>query len=259
VGALLTVAAKELELVRKICDTPPSEEIFEITGRGSTQTDFVDHRFGLDIGVETLCLALNLWRGVYTVNSCSGLHAGANIKSPHNGHYVNNEQFVSFVSDRHEALIEIQRLAETGAVGIKFAVEKSNSLMDNATATNEKQPGEFRGFAQIEGADGTSCRTYCRRIAMPDDFIDKVDHAVSYFAPFFRMPIPRSQMFIVGCLGLALKLVKENPKLSLTAEEVQKMNWILRELKELRRESIEKCTMFKEHSEQECFGIFDSP
>ena len=75
VSDLLSTAHEEMKRVGDL-SLGSEEKIGDKAGH--SQMEHVNYRFGLDDGVETLCLALNLWPGVATVNSCSGLHRGAN-------------------------------------------------------------------------------------------------------------------------------------------------------------------------------------
>ena len=74
---LLATAEKELDKIQELAYLKENEET---RFGGSVRLEHVNYRYGLDDGIETLCLALNQWTGVVTVNSCSGLHAGASSR-----------------------------------------------------------------------------------------------------------------------------------------------------------------------------------
>jgi hypothetical protein len=74
--------------------------------RGNCQDKFVrDHVCGVDIGVETLCAALNMWKNVFTVNSCSGFHPTCLDATPnHSGSRLHKASLIMYVSDDVAAL-----------------------------------------------------------------------------------------------------------------------------------------------------------
>lgn len=117
VADFIECANKEYALVRdKLYWRVPAEKAAQYPG--NSQSDFVeDNRYGLDVGVASLCAAINMWPGVYTINSCSNLHAGTWIRNPlvqdfSEPAYYGSSPFVQFVSDDKEALNHIQAIIE---------------------------------------------------------------------------------------------------------------------------------------------------
>ena len=53
--------------------------------QGNCMTTFTDGQCGVDLGVDSLCAAQQLWPGVFTVNSCFGLHVVTSWTMPLTG------------------------------------------------------------------------------------------------------------------------------------------------------------------------------
>lgn len=228
VDVLLQCAQRELDSLQVIC-TIPAHEAAQM--EGNCQTDFVDFRYGLDKGIETLCLAINLFPDTYTVNSCSGLHAGAYVPSPKNGGALENQTpFVTYVSDNADTLAAIQRTVEKGALGVQFR--------DAPCESDKDRIGQMKGFCTIDCVlddKPTKCRSLCREIWMVELPSDKLDDALWQES---QPPYGRIQNALVGCFGVALELVKANPSLDLSGDERKRLSELQASATELRRRTI---------------------
>jgi hypothetical protein len=167
--------------------------------QGNCMLSFTDSEsYGLDMGVQSLCLALNMWPGVFTTCSCSGLHGGA----------LSRDCIVQYVSDNSDSLAKIQSIVEKGALGIKFCVVPHGPPFADRLA-----PGG-EGFATINcnlGKDRPNmCRAWCREIWLPDHPANKLDKALMKDA---GNPFARNHANIFGYLALAIELVYSNPSL----------------------------------------------
>ncbi|CAB9496038.1 expressed unknown protein [Seminavis robusta] len=123
-----------------------------------------------------------MWPGVYTVNSCSGVHAGAWMEFP--DHWF-CEDYIKFVSDDREALNQVSAILETGSLGIKFMVCNPQGMPDNI--------GSKEGFLVIDYQDNVSeapktCRTYCRAMSFVRDPTDKLDSMLHVMARALNKP-----------------------------------------------------------------------
>ena len=160
---ILQQANVELNRMRRI-SLYMEEEHFIQSPQGNCQLTYMDHqRWGLDVGVETLCVALNLWDGVYTFCSCSGAHGGTHhhdeltATSMETGDEINEETEtrkastkrqswdparIIYGSDSYNSLASIQRIVEHGSVGIQFIVSLPYPQMDTI--------GSVEGFTTID-------------------------------------------------------------------------------------------------------------
>lgn len=222
---LLNEASNELKKIAVLLLEQSTAGASQSQGNTEGRGSFSNH-FGLDVGVETLCLALNMWPGVYTVDSCSGLHDLAWVS------LCNDDYFAWFVTDDADMLEKIQSIVETGALGIRFDVETVGPYADAI--------GETDGFITIDCKAGefTKCRTLCRRIFWSKVPFDRLDDAVWLSASADAPPFVRIHYVLIGCFGLALNLIEGNPALDLTPSEDQRLKDIREEATRLRTESI---------------------
>jgi hypothetical protein len=207
-ATLLASAKEELRRIEELSEMA-IEEASSIPG--SEQNSYTDHpRYGLDIGVQTLCLALNLWPGVFTVNSCSGLHFHASVPVGPDGE-LNPTPIVAYMSDDANLLAKIQAIVEKGALGIRFRVDPSDPTSDSL--------GGLEGFGTVACSLGEGkpamCRAMCREIRLSTEPFDRLDDTLMKE----HGGMCRIQNNIVGYFGLALELVKSNPERTLGPEE----------------------------------------
>jgi hypothetical protein len=124
-------------------------------------------RSGLDIGVQTLCLVLHLWPGVFTINSCSGYHEDCLIDGQ------NASAIASYVSDDAKTLAAIQAIVEKGDVGMQFTVVPSHSSGDRLSG--DEQAGFVNIACHLDEGKPSQCRTMCREIILPSTPYDSLD------------------------------------------------------------------------------------
>lgn len=237
VSEFLQCARREYILVRdKLCFNKTASEAAMC--EGNCQYDLVDqNRYGLDVGVEALCAAINMWPGVYTINSCSGLHAGAWMPSTAgpDPHFCSD--LVQFVSDDADALNRIQAIFERGGFGIRYQVTKMDGQSDPI--------GRQDGFVVIDCdlGDGLprKCRTYGRAVTWTPEPFDKLD-SILWMMTYEKPPLQRMQNNLIGFLGVAVELVRANPSLDLSEEQVQELKETEKPMMMLRKWLIEfKC------------------
>jgi len=124
IPTFLTEAADELEKIRRVCCETPAAQAAQMPGH-TEGSAFVSHpRAGLDLGVKSLCLALNLYPPAYTVDSCSGLHYMAFI----NGR--NHNAIATVASDDAKLLDVIEYIVTKGALGIQFTFGPTPDYID---------------------------------------------------------------------------------------------------------------------------------
>jgi len=219
VSDFLQCARREYVLVRdKLCFTKKASEAAMCAG--NCQYDLVDqNRYGLDVGVEALCAAINMWPGVYTISSCSGLHAGAWMPTGPDSYFCSD--FVQFVSDDADALNHIQAIFERGGFGILYQVTKMDEKSDPI--------GRQDGFVVIDcdlcDGDGDLpriCRTYGRAVSWTPEPFDKLD-AFLCMMTNKEPPLRRMQNNLIGFLGVAFELVRANPSLDMSEEYLQEL------------------------------------
>lgn len=222
-SALLDCAEQELGTLEEICTMPSN--IAAGMG-GNCQDQHTDHPgYGLDVGVETLCLALSLWPGVYTVTSCSSLHAMAFVPDGRGG-FVNPTAVIAYVGDSVDTLASISEIVGRGALGIRFKDAPAREHHDSVRG--------MEGFCTIDClVDGKpkKCRAYGREIWWAHHPFDKLDEALWKKE---NPPYGRSQNNLVGCVGLALNLTKGNPSLEITVDEYERISSLLAAASDLR-------------------------
>jgi len=222
ISEILDAADKEIRRIGRL-SLMPKEDIEETPGHN--REEHVNYKYGLDDGVETLCLALNLWPGVATVNSCSGLHRNACWHPDQQGsRWVNLEHFVTYVCDDADILLKIDKIIQIGVLGIQLSNVCEGEYRDKA--------GQVSGFATldyVEGGQNKLCRSMCRQIKLPDVIpFDKIDATVWQFDQIQSGPhYMRHGYALAGCFGLGLNLLLECPSCNLTSQEVEKINGLM--------------------------------
>lgn len=240
VSELLDVAEKELSRI-KILSSMTTDEVADMPR--PNRLEHVNYRHGLDDGVETLCLALNLWPGVATVNSCSGLHRCAWLQ-PTEGNWINGEHFVTYVCDDAEIIMKISKIIQAGILGVYLLATCGGEYRDGV--------GGVDGFATIDYLSPNGkikiCRSMCRQIKLHDSLpFDKIDAAVwNHSLMNSEPPFMRHQYALVGCLALGLKLVSEAPHLDLTPQEVEKIDQLMKAARDLRNIHIKNMGKIKD-------------
>jgi len=233
VSDFIQCARREYKLVRdELCwnKTPTEASLYP----GNSQSELIEHnRYGVDLGVEALCAAINMWPGVYTINSCSGLHDGAWVQTGPESYYCTD--FVSFVSDDSGALNHIQAIVERGGFGIQFEVTKMKSTTDPI--------GGEEGFVVIDcnlddGQLPKKCRTYGRAVSWTPEPFDKLD-GLLWMSSTPNPPFPRMQSNVLGFLGVAFELVRANPSLKLSEQEIQELRDVEEPARMFRKMQIE--------------------
>ena len=215
-------AEDELEKIRERCKMP-FEQATTLSGH-TEGGDFVGHpRSAFDVGVKTLCLALNYFPSVYTISSCSGFHEGAFLAEA--------EAIVLYVAEDYEVMQAIREIVEQGAVGIKFKVGLPSAMADAV--------GEIAGIVSLDmpsgGPPGTysTVRAYGREIRLPEEPFDSLDEALMNEED----PMYRTRNCLVGYFALALELFR--PKVAQMDEECQrKFQELVTSTKELRNQLI---------------------
>lgn len=188
---------------------------------GNSLTAYVEHeRWGLDPGVHSLCLSLNMWPGVFTIESCSGLHALC---------LAPILPLVSFVSDDASALSNIQGIVEKGALGIRFCCGPSRNIQDAK---------DLCGLATIDCDLGPNkpslCRTFMRQVRVSATPSDQLDDALLKDSNLLRI-----QHNMIGNFGLALNLLKGNSSITLSTNELEVLGNLEAKALELRVQLIE--------------------
>lgn len=233
VSDFIKCVEREYVLVRdKLCYNVSPTEAAKYPG--NTQRDLVEENmYGLDVGVEALCAAINMWPGVYTVNSCSGLHAGAWVPSGPQAYFCSD--YVQFVSDDTEALNNMQAVIERGGFGIKFSVTRIRGTSDPI--------GNEDGFLVIDCVSKDTrlpqrCRTYGRAVSYTPLPFGKLD-SMLWMMTDEEPPLMRMQYLLMGFLGVALELVRANPSLNLTEREKTKLAALENLMRLFRKRQIE--------------------
>ena len=254
---ILHQARMELNRIRNICLYMEQEHCID-SPQGNCQVTYMnddesDYKWGLDVGVETLCVALNLWENVYTFCSCSGAHETATTTHHHSSSETTTEKEadarnkagndtdrqqqqqqwdparIIYGSDNYESLARIQDIVEHGSLGIQFTVSLPYPQMDTI--------GSVEGFTTIdcdipattptstttEHELPTKCRTHARQICYSQSPFDRLDYALQMSDEVVDASDDdddnqnwirqRNLRNMIGMFGLGLELIAMNPRL----------------------------------------------
>lgn len=197
-GVFIEGMMEEYEELLFMC-TLPVHEALETPG--DVFDGFVDRReYGFDLGVQSICLALNLWPGIRTTSSCSGIHSDMTERS---------NMLVQYMARDADSLQKVQSIIERGVLGVELNVLPASPSCDAIGGTS--------GLATVDCDLGPGkpnvCRAWCREVWLPKEPSNEIDRKLSAISPFLR-----NQANLFGYVALSIELVFENPSLNLDDE-----------------------------------------